>query len=478
MGNKSMAQHNSRKNRSRAFALLEAVIVMGILAAIALITLPNLLAGSHSADLTATTQQILASAREAQSQSINQASNTPWGIHFANATNTRPFYAIFVGNSYATGTVENVYALPSTLSYVSSTLSAGSSVDVIFTPISGIANATTTIGIEATAQPSLISIITISATGLVLAAQPSGLTHPYPSPLVVGNIWVTDGLNGRVEEFNTSGTYLGEIGSFGTSTGQFEFPRGIGFDSNGNVFVSDDGNQRVQKFNSSEAYVLKFGSFGTGNSQFEDPFSLVVDGNNNVWVDDDANNRVQEFDSNGTYLGQIGCATGACVAGAGNGQLHFPINLVIDKSGNIYVTDWGNNRVDEFNASGTYASQFGSLGAANGQLDHPAGIAIDTNGNIYVADSGNSRVEEFSSSGAYISKFGSPGSANGQFNNGPLGLVMDGNNHLWAADGNNNRVQEFDASGTYLGQLGCATGACVGGPGNGQLNGPLMIAIH
>jgi len=478
MGNKSAIQCNSRERRSRAFALLEAVIVMGILAAIALITLPSLFTGSHSADLTAATQQIIASAREAQSQSINQSSNTLWGIHFSNATNTPPFYAIFAGSSYATGTVKSVYTLPSTLSYISSTLPTGSSVDVTFTPISGIASATTTIGIEVVAQPSLVSMITINAAGLVLAAQPSGLTHPYPSPLVIGNLWVTDAYNGRVEEFSPTGTYLGQFGSFGTSTGEFEFPRGIGFDSNGNIFVSDDGNQRVQKFNSSEVYVLQFGSFGTSNSQFEDPFSLIVDGNNNVWVDDDSNNRVQEFNANGTYLGQLGCASGACSAGSGNGQLHFPINLAIDKNGDIYVTDWGNNRVDEFNASGTYVSQIGSAGSGNGQFSDPVGIAIDANGNIYVADWGNSRVEEFSSSGAYISKFGSSGTANGQFSNGPLGLAIDGNDHLWVADANNNRVQEFNASGTYLGQLGCASGACSAGSGNGQLNGPLMIAIH
>ena len=470
---------NGMKMNQRAFTLLEAVIVMAILAALALIALPSLLANSHSADLTAATQQIVASAREAQSQSISQSMDAPWGIHFANATNTRPFYAIFVGNSYATGTIKSMHALPSTLSYVSSTLSVGSSVDVSFTPISGIANETVTIGIQVTAQPSLFSMININSAGLVLGAPPSGLTHAYPSPLAIGNIWVADALNNRVEEFNTSGTYLGYFGSWGNSNGQFEFPRGVAFDSNGNIFVSDDGGERVQKFSSSEAYISQFGSPGNANGQFEDPFSLVVDANNDIWVADDANNRIQEFNSNGTYLGQIGCATGACVAGAGNGQLHFPTDLAIDQSGNIYVVDYGNNRVEEFNSSGAYVSQFGSTGSGDGQFIKPDVIAIDANGNFYVSDSGNSRIEKFSPAGVFILKIGSPGNANGQFNNGPIGLAIDGNGHLWAADANSNRVQEFNASGTYIGQLGgCASGACLSGPGNGQLNGPFMISIH
>jgi sugar lactone lactonase YvrE/Tfp pilus assembly protein FimT len=459
--------------KQRAFTLLEAVIVMGVLAVIALIILPNLLTNSHSADLTAITQQIVASAREAQSQSVSQSMNSPWGIHFSNATNTRPFYAIFVGNSYATGTIKGVYTLPATLSYVSSTLPAGSSTDVTFSPISGIAGETATIGIEVVAQPSLVSIININAAGLVVGSSPTGLTHPYPSPLAIGNIWVTDAYNNRVEVFNTSGTYLGQFGSWGNGNGQFEFPRGVGFDSNGNIFVSDDGGERVQKFSSSEAYISQFGSWGSGNSQFQDPFSLVLDANNNIWVADDANDRIQEFNSNGTYLGQFG------TPGSGNGQFHFPTDLAIDQSGNIYVVDYGNNRVEKFNSSGAYVSQFGSFGSGDGQFNKPDVIAIDASGNIYVSDSGNSRVEKFSPAGVFILKIGSAGNANGQFNNGPIGLAIDGNGHLWAADANSNRVQEFDASGTYIGQLGgCSSGACATGSGNGQLNGPFMIAIH
>ena len=70
--------------------------------------------------------------------------------------------------------------------------------------------------------------------------------------------------------------------------------------------------------------------------------------------------------------------------------------------GNIYVADAGNNRIQKFNSSGTYVSQFGSTGSGNGQFSNPFAIAIDGLGNIYVCDNSNDRIQKFNSSGTYI----------------------------------------------------------------------------
>ena len=37
-------------------------------------------------------------------------------------------------------------------------------------------------------------------------------------------------------------------GLFGSATGQFDQPRGVGFDSVGDVYVADGENNRIQKF--------------------------------------------------------------------------------------------------------------------------------------------------------------------------------------------------------------------------------------
>ncbi|WP_458434119.1 6-bladed beta-propeller, partial [Pseudomonas aeruginosa] len=60
--------------------------------------------------------------------------------------------------------------------------------------------------------------------------------------------------------------------------------------------------------------------------------------------------------------------------------------------------------MQKFDLTGKFLGQFGGAGATAGKFNSPAGIAIDrATGNIYVADSGNSRIQKFNSSGTYLS---------------------------------------------------------------------------
>src|SRR5208337_1559642 len=72
--------------------------------------------------------------------------------------------------------------------------------------------------------------------------------------------------------------------------------------------------------------------------------------------------------------------------GTGNGQFDFPQGVAVDSSGNVYVVDRGNSRIQKFSNTGTYITQWGSLGISNGQFDYPQGVAVDSSGNVYVAD--------------------------------------------------------------------------------------------
>ena len=117
-----------------------------------------------------------------------------------------------------------------------------------------------------------------------------------------------------------------------------------------------------------------------------------------------------EFSATGTYESQIGCAgSSACSGGSdGEGELWYPEGITIDSSGNIWVADVDNNRVEEFSATGTYELQVGcalgacSSGAGNGQFWGPHELTADANGNVWVGDNGNYRVEEFSATGTYL----------------------------------------------------------------------------
>jgi tripartite motif-containing protein 71 len=62
-------------------------------------------------------------------------------------------------------------------------------------------------------------------------------------------------------------------------------------------------------------------------AKFDWPVGITTDSSNNVWVVDGVNHRAQKFNCSGTYLSQLGCASGACTPGAGNGQFNYPSDI-------------------------------------------------------------------------------------------------------------------------------------------------------
>jgi prepilin-type N-terminal cleavage/methylation domain-containing protein len=341
-------------------------------------------------------------------------------------------------------------------------------------------------------------------------------------------VYVTDPNNYRVEASTTGGNFAfgigsgyqgvgGTVGTYGSGNGQFgsqygTSPIGIATDANGNVYVLDTQNERVEKFSSNGTYIstpVTYG-YGSGNGQAANVYSAVVDPSGNIWIDDLTNARVQEFSSTGTWIRTIGgdkgdgthtctqCASTTsctCYSGSGIGQFSNWMGggLASDSSGNIYVSDENNLRVQKFSNTGTYLQTFGGGSSCtsctsassctcnwgntgNGLFQtNLGGLAVDAGGNLYVVSSGTigfAGVQKFNSGGAFVSQFGSSstGSGNGQFNN-PVNIAIDANSNLWITDNGNNRVQEFSNSGAYIGQFGTA------GSSNGRFNGPQGIAV-
>lgn len=145
------------------------------------------------------------------------------------------------------------------------------------------------------------------------------------------------------------------------------------------------------------------------------------------------------------YFGSFALAFVPGTSGTGNGQFTgTPGGIAVDASGNVFVTDPYNNRVQKFNSSGVYQSQFGTAGAGNGQFNNPIGIAIDAGGKIWVADANNNRIQRFSAAGAYETQFGTFGAGNGQFNS-PQDLAFDSAGNIYVCDYNNFRIQKLTA---------------------------------
>jgi PKD repeat protein len=263
----------------------------------------------------------------------------------------------------------------------------------------------------------------------------------YPTSIAtdsLGNLYVIDRGNWRIEKFSTLGDYLLQWGSYGTGNGQFNDFGGMEVDDAGYVYVGDWYNCRIQKFTSNGVFVAKWGSCGSGPGQFHDgPGGIAADNYGYIYVTDDSNDRVQKFDKNGNFVLQWGSP------GTGNGQFQSTEDVAIGQNDTVYVVDWANARIQMFNTSGGYLGQFGSYGSAIGQLNMPQTIDIDKDGNVYVGERGNCRVQKFTASGTPLTMWGGCGTDPGQFNYAPFGIALDGAGFIYASDYDNDRVQKF-----------------------------------
>ena len=78
--------------------------------------------------------------------------------------------------------------------------------------------------------------------------------------------------------------------------------------------------------------------------------------------------------------------------------------IATNSAGNVYVPNVPENKVFEYNEKGELQHEFGGAGA----LSKPTGVAVDASGDVWVADDGNNRIEEFSPTGAPVEINGKP----------------------------------------------------------------------
>ena len=210
-------------------------------------------------------------------------------------------------------------------------------------------------------------------------------------------------------------------------------------------------------------YDSQWGGQGTGDGQFDFPEGVAVAPSGDVYVADTTNDRIQRFDATGNFIGKWG------TPGALAGQLDRPAGVTVDQAGNVYVADSGNNRVQKFSPTGTFMQIF-TTGLPN-FINTPNDVAVDAVGNVYIADTGNNRVLKYFPNGNNAQIWGQQGTSDGRFNQ-PLGITLDlAGTAAYVTDSGNNRVQKFDLNGAFLGKWGTS------GTGNGQFNVPYGIAI-
>lgn len=128
--------------------------------------------------------------------------------------------------------------------------------------------------------------------------------------------------------------------------------------------------------------------------------------------------------------------------GIGTGSFDKPVDVAKDASGNFYVLDAGNNRVQKFDGFSNFVLSWGAYGSRQGEFNRPAAVAVSPGGLVYVVDSGNHRVQQFSQDGSFIKSWGGLGSRGGDFKN-PRDITFEDATTIWILDAGNERVQMF-----------------------------------
>lgn len=166
---------------------------------------------------------------------------------------------------------------------------------------------------------------------------------------------------------------------------------GVAVSADGYVYVVSAYQNRVVKYLASTGVVeLDFGRLGTGDGRLDTPVDVACLPGGDVLVADMRNRRIQRFTANGVYVSQW-----QVYSGDGYGPMS-PVGLTTDAQGNVYVMASGSGyNIHKFTADGLFLCEFGPSGNTPGFFSSPQRMAMNRTGDIYITDWYNDRVQMF-----------------------------------------------------------------------------------
>jgi serine/threonine protein kinase, bacterial len=316
---------------------------------------------------------------------------------------------------------------------------------------------------EIVVDKSYKTVTTLAGIGTTGSVDGIGIQASFwgPEDIVVdnsGNLYVADRGNSKIRKIAPDGTVSTFAEGFEGSVD------GIAIDSSGNLYIANTGNDKIQKITPSGVVTVLAGS-GTGSmdgdisqASFYCPTDVAVDVSGNVFVVDSCNNKIRKI----TPSGMVSTFAGTGTTGSDDGKgilasFNAPHSITIDVSGNIYVTEWGNNKIRKIAPDGVVTTLVGGNTTnssadgtgANAGFSLPTGIVADISGNLYVADSNNDKIRKVSSSGVVTTFVGTgkPGSNDGLLSvasfNKPFGIAIDNSGHMYIADKLNQKIRKI-----------------------------------
>lgn len=322
--------------------------------------------------------------------------------------------------------------------------------------------------------PDLKAIAVDSQANLYLAAQ-----------------WIqkvtTDGV---IHVIAGNGTYNFSGNGGPATAAQLWEPGDVAIDATGGILIADTWNNMVRRAGPNGTINAVAGngicsSSGDGGVAIQTPLcspgGVALDSSGNLFVSETPNNRIRKVSSAGTITTVAGSgAQGSSGDGgtATSASLNYPVGVAIDGSGNLFIADYGNNRVRKVSnggvittVAGTGVQGFSGDGgqATAAQLAFPITVAVDAAGDLLIADAANSRVRKVTPNGVISTFAGNgtnvyPGDGVPAVNAGigqPQGLALDTSGNVFiSAVGNGAAVFRVASSGTIM---------KIAGPGPGGL---------
>lgn len=184
-------------------------------------------------------------------------------------------------------------------------------------------------------------------------------------------------------------------GSEDNQTG-FRNPEGLSVSPAGYLYVADTGNHRIVKLHSDGRQIATIGGFGWEAEQFDRPVSLDASNGLDVLVVDFQNHRIQRYDKDLHFLASFFSSADW----PESQQFGYPRDVALSPQGELFCLDGENNRILKLDITGTPQMSFGDFDAGQGRLIDPKRFLIDRRGNILVSD--DSRICVFDGLGNFL----------------------------------------------------------------------------
>lgn len=285
-----------------------------------------------------------------------------------------------------------------------------------------------------------------------------------------GNLFIADTGNNRIRKVDPDGSITtvagGGVGDGDLATlAILNTPRDVDKDSNGFMYIADTEHHRIRRVSPSGEITTVAGNGAAGfkgdkgqaiRAKLDHPTGVFVDQKGSVYIADSGNHRIRKVDT----FGIITTVAGNGKQGfSGDGQpatqamLDNPVDVCVDLTGNIYISDRFNHRVRRINSFGIIHTVVG--GEDDSQLRFPNGIFTKDSGDLYITDQGNHRILKVDKNdlittvvGNGIGGFsGDGGDARTAQLRSPQDVFVDIEDNIFVVSEANLRVRKVDSNG-------------------------------